>query len=230
MGIRGVVVPAACRRRTTASSALRWRHRSAGLPPPARARRAADRCRSTMWCLRPREPAAGQAPARSPPDGDHGRSRAGNANRMVMASARMTFRISRAPTRLRVEEVNAGARQQRGHGVAHADDRAERGQGQQPVLGVDMRGVDGLGHALQQVPLTVDDALRPAGASGREQHACGFVHAELGGPPTFARGSWRTGQMEHAHGADLDAGKDTRLADDQAGRASSSTWVSQSAG
>jgi len=38
-----------------------------------------------------------------------------------MASVRMTFKISRAPTRLRIEEVNAGAREQRGYGVSHAD-------------------------------------------------------------------------------------------------------------
>ena len=36
---------------------------------------------------------------------------------------------------LRIEEVNAGAREQRGHGVSHADDGAKRGQGQKPVLG-----------------------------------------------------------------------------------------------
>ena len=114
-----------------------------------------------------------------------------------MASARTTFyNLARAGA-LRIEEVNAGAREQRGHGVSHADDGAQRGQRQKSVLGVDMRGVDGLGHALQKISLTVDDALRPAGAPGREQHAGGFVQAEFGGPPALSRGlgkavSWMT--------------------------------------
>jgi hypothetical protein len=51
---------------------------------------------------------------------------------------------------LRIEEVNAGAREQRGYGVSHADDGAKRGQGQKPVLGVDMRGVYGLRNTLQK--------------------------------------------------------------------------------
>ena len=44
-----------------------------------------------------------------------------------MASERMTFKISRAPSALRIEQVNAGAREQRRYGVAHADDRAQWG-------------------------------------------------------------------------------------------------------
>src|SRR5206468_11480793 len=51
-------------RRTTASSALRWRHKSIGLLSPARANREADRCRSTAWCLLRFEPVEGhRAPA-----------------------------------------------------------------------------------------------------------------------------------------------------------------------
>ena len=95
---------------------------------------------------------------------------------------------------LRIEEVNAGAREQRGHGVSHADDGAKRGQGQKPVLDVDVRGVYGLGDTLQKIPLTVDDALRPAGTSGRKHHACGLVHAEFGGSPALSRGFRQTGR------------------------------------
>src|SRR5206468_4146193 len=83
--------------------------------------------------------------------------------------------------------ANAAAGEQRGDDIAHTDDRAERGQGQEPVFGVDVRGVDGLGHALQEVALAVDDALRPAGASGCEQHARRFVQAELSGSPALPR-------------------------------------------
>jgi hypothetical protein len=77
---------------------------------------------------------------------------------------------------LQIEEVDTGAREQRGDGVSHADNGAQRGQGQKPVLGVDVRGVDGLADALQKVPLTVDDALRPAGAPGGKHDARGLVH------------------------------------------------------
>ena len=117
---------------------------------------------------------------------------------------------------LRIEEVNAGAREQRGHGVSHADDGAKRGQGQKPVLGVDMRGVDGLGHALQKVPLTVDDALRPAGAPGGEQHAGGLVQAQSGGTPAFAA-AWANGSdgPRASLGATLECAEAILSCDDQ---------------
>src|SRR5688572_359046 len=67
---------------------------------------------------------------------------------------------------LRVEEVNACPCHQRRHDVAHPDDRARRGESQKSVRCVDVRGVNGLSHALQEVSLTVDDALWPTGTPG----------------------------------------------------------------
>src|SRR6185295_16615944 len=79
-----------------------------------------------------------------------------------------------------IDEVNAGSCQQRGHDVADADDRARRSESQQSVRRVDVRGVDRLRHALQQVSLTIHNALWPPGAAGREQDASRFVHAHRG--------------------------------------------------
>src|SRR5688572_3556254 len=69
---------------------------------------------------------------------------------------------------LRVEKVNTCPCQQCRHDVAHPDDRARRGESQKSVLCVDVRGVDGLSHALQEVSLTVDDALWTTGTPGGE--------------------------------------------------------------
>src|SRR5439155_9778646 len=88
---------------------------------------------------------------------------------------------------------------------------------QEPVFGVDMRGVDGLGDALQKVPLTVDDALGPAGAAGGKDHAGGLVHGEFGRAPALSRGSRHAGQLDDAHrwGDGLYASKDILSSDDQ---------------
>src|SRR5262249_25488964 len=98
----------------------------------------------------------------------------------------------------RIVEVNACACQQRGHDIADADDRARRSKSQQSVRSVDMRGVDRLSHALQQVSLTIHDTLWPPGATGREQDASGFVHANGGRPPTLVRGSGQAPQTDDA--------------------------------
>ena len=119
---------------------------------------------------------------------------------------------------LRIDEVNAGAREQRGYGVAHADYGAQRGQGQKPIRGVDMRGVYGLGDALQKIPLAIDDALRSAGTPGGKHHAGGLVHAEIGGTPALPRGFRRTGQMDEVRRYwrdGLDASSDILSSDDQ---------------
>ena len=82
---------------------------------------------------------------------------------------------------------------------------------------IDMRGVDGLGDALQKIPLTIDDALRPAGTAGRKHHAGGLVQVEFGGTPALSRGLRQTGQMDDARGRrdGLDAAKDILSSDDQ---------------
>src|SRR5450432_1553614 len=120
---------------------------------------------------------------------------------------------------LQIEKVNAGARQQRGYGVSHADYGAKRGQGQKPVLGIDMRGVYGLSDALQKIPLTIDDTLRSAGTSGGKHHAGGLVQAEFGGTPALPRGLRQTGQMDDARRwrDGLDASKELLSSDDQGG-------------
>ena len=83
---------------------------------------------------------------------------------------------------------------------------------------VDMRGVDRLSHALQQVSLTIDDALRPPGAAGREQDASGFVHAQSAGRQPVRAASGKRGQTDDARGwrNGLDAAEDILSSDDQA--------------
>src|SRR5215471_16353754 len=62
-----------------------------------------------------------------------------------------------------------------------------------------MRRVYGLGDALQKVPLTIDDALRPAGSPGSENHARGLVHAEFRGSPALPHGLRQTAQLDYAN-------------------------------
>jgi hypothetical protein len=113
--------------------------------------------------------------------------------------------------------MNTGTREQRGYGVSDADDGAKRGQGQKPVLGIDVRCVYGLGNALQKAPLTIDDALRPAGAPGRKHHACRLVQAEFGGAPALSSGLRQTAQTEDVRRwrASLDASEDILSSNDQ---------------
>jgi len=99
------------------------------------------------------------------------------------------------------------------------DNGAKRGQGQKPVLGIDMRRVYGLGDALQNVPLTVYYAFRPTGAPGGEHNARGFVHVEFRGSPAFSRGLRQTGQIDDPRRSrdGLNPTKDPFSCEDQGG-------------
>src|SRR5262245_60712801 len=92
--------------------------------------------------------------------------------------------------------MNTGTREQGGYGVSDTDNGTKRGQGQKPVLGIDVRCVYGLDNALQKTPLTIDDALRPAGAPGRKHHARRFVQAEFGRAPALSSRLRQTVQTE----------------------------------
>ena len=56
-----------------------------------------------------------------------------------------------------------------------------------------------MSHALQQVSLTVHDALGPPGAAGRKQDTSGLVHAHGGRSPTRVPGSGQARQTDDGH-------------------------------
>ena len=118
-----------------------------------------------------------------------------------------------------IDEVNASPREKCGYGVSHADNSTKRGEGQKPVFGIDMRSVYGLGNTLQNVPLTVHDAFRPAGAPGGKHNARGFVHVEFRGPPALPRGLRQTGQIDHPRRSrdGFDKTRDLFSSEDQGG-------------